>query len=760
LAISRTDGNIFCVETGLSSLTQMNRSVHWKGPSSLLLLLCGATFIAPVVGNVLSIPARLPKDFWDKKSLYYSHGSADDETPEDEASREIVLERLKVRKDASGRQLRLEQQMELIAPVADRIQRKWDDFGELNFTAIQWEIDNELPEINDRKGRHRGARGLPAFLGNAIKLLDLKQVVKEIETSVMTSVSCSACKAGVGLLQHYVDSGKSTDDIVHAATKLCISMKIESRRVCEGIIDLMAEEVVYVLSRLILTADEICGFVIGDVCATPYNPYHDWEVPLPPILKPTALVNLPATNVRPMKVLHLSDTHFDPYYHEGSNAACSEPLCCRLTDGIPSSPTDGAGRWGDYRKCDTPRKTIESMLSHIATYHQDIDFVIWTGDLPPHDVWNQTRSDNLYVLRETVRQLTFYFPKARIFPALGNHESSPVNSFPPPNIEAQYSMDWLYDELDLLWRRWLPDSTSPTVRRGAFYSVLAGPGLRMISLNMNYCNNKNWWLLLNSTDPAQELQWLIYELQSAELKGEKVHILGHIPPGHSDCLKVWSHNYYRIVNRYEATIAGQFFGHTHFDEFEVFYDETYRGRASSIAYIGPSVTPYYGLNPGYRIYHVDGNYQGSTRTVLDHETWIMDLQEANRHAVESPRWYRLYTAREAFRMPSLTPQDWDHLIQRMTYDDNLFQTYYKLYWKASPVRPECDAECKKRLLCDLKSGRSNDRTLTCQEIEQRIDGKKSSSWKTWLFNGFALSSVFTFLAGFGWFGSSVGSLIF
>ena len=55
--------------------------------------------------------------------------------------------------------------------------------------------------------------------------------------------------------------------------------------------------------------------------------------------------------------------------------------------------------------------------------------MIWTGDLPPHDVWNQTRSDNLYVLRETVRQLTFYFPKARIFPALGNHESSPVNRY-------------------------------------------------------------------------------------------------------------------------------------------------------------------------------------------------------------------------------------------------------------------------------------------------------------------------------------------
>lgn len=67
---------------------------------------------------------------------------------------------------------------------------------------------------------------------------------------------------------------------------------------------------------------------------------------------------------------------------------------------------------------------------------------------------------------------------------------------------------------------------------------------------MNYCNNKNWWLLINSTDPVSELQWLVYELQGAEINGEKVHIIGHIPPGHSDCLKVWSRNYYHIINRF------------------------------------------------------------------------------------------------------------------------------------------------------------------------------------------------------------------
>ena len=168
-----------------------------------------------------------------------------------------------------------------------------------------------------------------------------------------------------------MDSGKSTDEIIHAATKLCMSLKIESHRVCEGIINAMADEVVFVLSRLILTADEICGFVIGDVCAIPYNPYHDWEVALPPIPKPSLISQQVVNNGgQPLKVLHLSDTHFDPYYHEGSTANCNEPLCCRLTDGIPDSPTNGAGRWGDYRKCDTPRHTIESMLQHIANYHQ------------------------------------------------------------------------------------------------------------------------------------------------------------------------------------------------------------------------------------------------------------------------------------------------------------------------------------------------------------------------------------------------------
>jgi hypothetical protein len=64
---------------------------------------------------------------------------------------------------------------------------------------------------------------------------------------------------------------------------------------------------------------------------------------------------------------------------------------------------------------------------------------------------------------------------------------------------------------------------------------------------------------------------------------------------------------------YESTITAQFFGHTHYDEFQIFYDTSDLGRALSIAYVGPSVSPYYDLNPGYRIYYVDGDHAKTTR---------------------------------------------------------------------------------------------------------------------------------------------------
>ncbi len=65
--------------------------------------------------------------------------------------------------------------------------------------------------------------------------------------------------------------------------------------------------------------------------------------------------------------------------------------------------------------------------------------------------------------------------------------------------------------------------TSPSnFRYGGFYTVEIQPGLRVVSLNMNFCARENFWLMVNSTDPANQLQWLVGILQASEDKGEKV----------------------------------------------------------------------------------------------------------------------------------------------------------------------------------------------------------------------------------------------
>lgn len=77
-------------------------------------------------------------------------------------------------------------------------------------------------------------------------------------------------------------------------------------------------------------------------------------------------------------------------------------------------------------------------------------------------------------------------------------------------------------------------------------------------------------------------------------------VIGHIPTEH--CLKSRSWNYCWIVARYKNTLVGQFFGHTHMNEVEVFYDKETLSWLLSIVFLAPSTTTYIGLNPGYQVY--------------------------------------------------------------------------------------------------------------------------------------------------------------
>ncbi|XP_058041035.1 sphingomyelin phosphodiesterase-like [Ahaetulla prasina] len=165
---------------------------------------------------------------------------------------------------------------------------------------------------------------------------------------------------------------------------------------------------------------------------------------------------------------------------------------------------------------------------------------------------------------------------------------------------------------------------------------------------------------------------------------------------------------------FEGTVAGQFFGHTHLDGFEIF---TMRRPfpAVGIAFLAPSVTTYIKLNPGYRIYHVDGIRSGSSYMVLDHETFILNLTQANQPGAVA-RWQRLYGARETYGLPVAFPEDWNRLLDRLQADERLFQHFWYLRFKGHPPAKPCGDACRKATLCALRTGRAADPKL-CQTLK-------------------------------------------
>ncbi|CAN7994787.1 unnamed protein product [Ixodes pacificus] len=452
---------------------------------------------------------------------------------------------------------------------------------------------------------------------------------------------------------------------------------------------------------------EICDTLFPDECEG--HAALNWTVQLPPLRRTeTDPVPTPSSGAPTLRVLHLSDTHVDPLYEEGSLASCAEYVCCHADDGRPRGPDQtAAGRWGSFQQCDIPARTFESMLRHIRDT-QKIDYVIWTGDVVAHDIWNTSREKTLAMIDYTAMSLAEYMgPSVPVYPALGNHEGEPVNSFPLPGMEGNMSASWLYDALADRWSKWLPKHTATTLKRGGFYATKAFPGLKIVSLNMNYCNSLNWWLLLDSTDPAEELQWLVEQLQDSESQGEKVHIIGHIPPGTDDCLQVWSENYNKIIVRFQDTVRGQFFGHTHMDELKLFYDDDDK-RAVGVAYLAPSVTTFRSGHPAFRVYTIDGNYPNSTWTVVDHETHIANLTEANNTPDDEPVWELEYRARSAYGMSSLQPQEWDSVLVKMKDDDELFNRFYRYNSHHNPMEGNCSTACRLKILCEQKMSRSSD----------------------------------------------------
>ncbi|RUP40662.1 Metallo-dependent phosphatase-like protein [Jimgerdemannia flammicorona] len=399
---------------------------------------------------------------------------------------------------------------------------------------------------------------------------------------------------------------------------------------------------------------------IGGLC--PYPAVPDYSVTFP---KPRpANTDPPALSGQVKTLLHLSDIHVDPLYasgvlmfyfcitQPGTDANCNFPICCRDFKNL-TKPDRPASKWGDY-SCDAPVALLDNLLDSIPKFEPKIDYALITGfppvslplllspsDIAPHDVWVATESSVTTVLKTVYASISKHFTAyniTKVFPSVGNHDTAPVNLFP---LKSQSrASDWVYHTLADSWKQanWLPDSTILEVADYGTYATRPEPGLKVISLNTNLCYVNDWWIYgkVNELDPnaltpipsfshhqasedAGERVWItartynsppvifkimrIFISQTHTLQ-KKNALSPDVPPGISDCFRNFAHFYYQIIQRYSPhVIVAQFYGHTHRDEFEIFYsDETKRNAdtAISVGYVTPSVVPMKNTNSAFR----------------------------------------------------------------------------------------------------------------------------------------------------------------
>eukprot|EP01004_Peranema_trichophorum_P002955 NODE_1976_length_1730_cov_50.573740_g1685_i0.p1 GENE.NODE_1976_length_1730_cov_50.573740_g1685_i0~~NODE_1976_length_1730_cov_50.573740_g1685_i0.p1 ORF type:complete len:550 (+),score=86.65 NODE_1976_length_1730_cov_50.573740_g1685_i0:51-1700(+) len=506
-------------------------------------------------------------------------------------------------------------------------------------------------------------------------------------------ITCDICKEVVDIITKAADNLIGIDTAEGLAYDICVKYNIEKEDVCKGIVHEFAPEIIYIAAHLSSEErKEICSKI--ELCPKSgrFNIFGKRQ-PLPKMPEKLGPRSKSLNVVG--KFAHVTDVHVDGKYTQGSTIDCGRPLCCHGEYGPAPSPQLAAGKFGTLDgPCDLAPETFDALVKSVATHIPD--FVLLTGDYPPHNVWEQSQDHNVGYL-ELVSTAFGASIKNPTFPCLGNHEAFPVNQYRGPGYDS-----WLYNASASMWAQWLPQSALTELRYGGYYSTIIHPGLRLIALNsllwMPYSNNY-WQLLPESKIWQQEmLVWLDKTLSLAYNSSEKVYITTHLP--WDTVINEYAETFAELLQHYQGVVLAIFGGHSHSDYWKVFKAND-TNLPYAIHYSGPSGTTATGLHPTYRIFY----YDTTTFELLDIETYFGNITESNLKG--SIQFELAYNTRMLYNMKGLKPSDWQAVNDLLSKNDTLFNQYFKNFnqQQVAPPGPTrtCDSACKKSQLCTLNT---------------------------------------------------------
>jgi Calcineurin-like phosphoesterase len=544
--------------------------------------------------------------------------------------------------------------------------------------------------------------------------------------------NCSKCIAAlnVGKLVAKV----APEKVPGALVQLCQATGFASNATCTG--NYAAGSFGAIWTQILAFADVsgldgqyICNSLSTTFCPTPATSELNIKGLFPKPKPKNA--SKPKASGKRVKVLHLSDFHLDPRYAVSSEANCTTSFCCRP----PLGPPTKAGQillpapiYGAY-KCDTPYdlglaalQSIGPLTGAKAGKKADFAWTVYTGDLVSHDSQNQLSRAYVEYAEVSIYQMFKTYISGPVFAVLGNHDSNPEAIDGPHNLPGPLGkqFSWNYDHVSDLWLHegWISKKQADMakIHYGA-YSVKNAQGLRIITLNTDFWYKSNFMNFINTTNPDNSgiFKFLIDELQSAEDKGERVWILGHVLSGWdgSNPLPNPTNLFYQIIDRYSPhVIANVFWGHTHEDQFMIYYANNGTSQTAENAlttgWIGPSVTPLTNLNSGFRVYEVDtGSFD-----IYEAYTFYSDINKASTLNGTGPTYQIEYSTRDAYGPAAKWPKDaplnatfWHTVTEAMEKDHSLVSTFNTYEGKMSIKSPNCTNDaCAEAKICYMRSG--------------------------------------------------------
>ncbi|XP_045616115.1 acid sphingomyelinase-like phosphodiesterase 3b [Procambarus clarkii] len=422
------------------------------------------------------------------------------------------------------------------------------------------------------------------------------------------------------------------------------------------------------------------------------------------------------TNVHEGTFWQITDIHWDQQYSEFGDAS---KMCHENYSSIEHN-----GIYGNYL-CDSPWPLVKNAINTMAEINNKPDFILWTGDNVPH---TNDPEPNFTVIFNTISNITgelrtTFQDSVPILPVLGNHDAFPKDYFPVAGEE-------FYGEYLTKggWSSVLPKSAQLEFRQGGYYGYELPTGVTVLVLNTNLYYAPNA-LGVNASDPCGQFAWLRKRLQQVQDNNSMVIISAHAPPGYFERFAeepffnaTYNDAYVDLLNEFGGIIMAQIYGHEHTDSFRLF--QTAKGDTQSVAFIAPSVTPWYpapvrggtAVNPSLRLYfynktalldyaqyHLNltrANGPYSDNVYRDQDIFVLNNVSVKYTGLERPVWELYYQATEAYGLKSLDVVNMKNLYEQLQLDDDLFQKYY-LRNSAGFNNGLCDVTCKKHHACAI-----------------------------------------------------------